>query len=307
MKTPRGISARQPRSRPRGPASTRDEALFELWDRLGRYGAAETDAALKYLIEWIAARFDADNVIFCGALRVQSAAAAKCDPFLGWRLRVRRPLRADSAAYRRQLESYLLREHYGKLTPTYYRRSHHEQQEAHVGMATRALLSAAGKFRVHRLRDGWIDLKAFRRSLHYRLYYAEQGIADRIWIGIPVTSRHEAFFLVDRHQRPGARRRPFTAEEATCAGHAARGAMELLRRLFLDHGLLLNAKPFSPRERQILHALLTGRTEKEIAGHAGLKPATLHQYVKGIYGRLQVKSRAELMSLWLDGSFPGRR
>lgn len=307
MKTRGKIPALRARPLPRSPVATRDEALFQLWDRLGRYGAAETDAALKCLLEWIAARFDADNVIFCGAMRVQSAAAAKCDPFLGWRLRVRRPLRADSAAYRRQLEAYLLSEHYGKLTPTYYRRSHQEQQEAHVGMATRALLSAAGTFRVHRLRDGWIDLKAFRRSLHYRLYYAEQGIVDRIWIGIPVTARHEAFFLVDRHQGPDARRRPFTAKEADCAGHAARGAMELLRRLFLDHGLPFNAKPFSPRERQILHALLTGHTEKEIAGHAGLKPATLHQYVKEIYGRLQVKSRAALMSLWLDGSFPGKR
>lgn len=100
------------------------EATFELWQRLANFSASQTDAALKYLQEWIAKEIDADNVVWIGSVRILRGALAKTDPFLGWRLRARVALRPDPPPYRHQLSQYYESEHYGKLTPTYYQRSH---------------------------------------------------------------------------------------------------------------------------------------------------------------------------------------
>src|SRR5271156_6341727 len=100
------------------------DAIFELWQQLARFPASQTDAALTHLQEWIAKEIDADNVVWVGGVRILRGAAAKADPFLGWRLRARVALRPDPPPYREQFAEYYTSEHYGKLTPTYYRRSH---------------------------------------------------------------------------------------------------------------------------------------------------------------------------------------
>jgi DNA-binding NarL/FixJ family response regulator len=52
----------------------------------------------------------------------------------------------------------------------------------------------------------------------------------------------------------------------------------------------------SPRLRQVLDGLLTGASEKEIADHLGISHHTAHQYVKALFRRFNVSSRAELMA-----------
>jgi len=273
--------------------------LFSLWRELAAFSAAQTDAALKHLQTWLATAVTADNVIWVGAVRVLAGAAAVDDPFFGWRLRDRRPLHPDPQPYRHLLGQYYGSEHYGKLTPTYRSRSH-EPKIDHVGLTGRASLAGTGRFRVHRLRDrDWIDFAAFRRTAHYRMYYRDAGILDRIWIGYPVNDRCESFFLIDRYRRAG--RRLFTRAEADLAGLAVRSVPGLHRRLFLANGLATGDKPFSPAERRVLAGLLDGLTEKEIAGATGRRAGTTHHYVKGLYARYGVNSRAALMALWLKG------
>jgi DNA-binding CsgD family transcriptional regulator len=57
------------------------------------------------------------------------------------------------------------------------------------------------------------------------------------------------------------------------------------------------AGDWSPRERDTLDLLLTGASEKSAADRLGLSRHTVHDYVKAIYKRLGVGSRAELMAL----------
>lgn len=251
---------------------------------------------------WIAQAVDADNVIWMGVVRVLRDDAAQNDAFSGWRLRERMPFRPDSETYKKLMSDYLTSEHYGKLTPTYHSRSHDPKKEAHVGMTSIAALAGAGTFRVHRLRDDWIDFAKFRRTLHYKLYYQGEGIRDRIWIGVPVSEDHESFFLVDRFENPGgARRRGFTSEEARLVGDAVRGLPGLHRWLFLGCGLMVSGKRLSPMEQDLARLLLTSKSEKEIAECLGQKPKTLHKYVTGIYARFGVRGRAAWMALWLGG------
>jgi hypothetical protein len=154
---------------------------------------------------------------------------------------------------------------YGRLTPTYYQRSHAAQKEDHVGMPGRASVADCGNFRVVRRRDrNHLDFDAFKKTSHYQRFYRDAGIADRITISFPLTADHESFSMIDRYQTK-PRRRLFNLCEATLAGRAILGAPQLHRRLFLGNGFLMADKPLRPTKRQILTALLTGMTEKQIA------------------------------------------
>jgi len=154
-------------------------------------------------------------------------------------------------------------------------------------MDRRDSVAGAGRFRVHRIRDGWIDFAAFRRTAHYQLHYRDAGICDRILIGFPVGRRHKSFFLIDRFQKPGApRRRRFSLREATLAGQAVRGVPELHRRMFLGCGLLAGDKLLSLMEQRILRGLLGCLSEKAVAAATGQKPATLHKYVTTLYAHI---------------------
>lgn len=291
-------TARQARA-----VSTSPEALFALWHELAAFPVSQAESALLHLMEWIAVEIDADNVIWIAAVRVLEGEAANQDPFFGWRLRARLPLRPEPEAYQRVLKEYYEPEHYGKLTPTYHSRSHSTKLE-HVGMTGRASLAGAGRFRVHRLRDkGWIDYKAWKQTESYKMYYGDPGIIDRMTVGTPVSPKCESFLLIDRIQKEGApKRRPFSNREAARAGDAVRGIPSLHRQLVLGNGLLVGDKPLSPKEKRILNGLLDGLTEKEIAASTGQKFATTHKYVKALYTRYGAQSRAGLMSLWLQGS-----
>ena len=55
----------------------------------------------------------------------------------------------------------------------------------------------------------------------------------------------------------------------------------------------------TPRERQTLRHLLFGRPERVIAKMMRLKPDTIHIYIRGVYRKFRVKSRAKLMALFL--------
>ncbi len=57
--------------------------------------------------------------------------------------------------------------------------------------------------------------------------------------------------------------------------------------------------PLSPRLEQTLSAMVEGLSEKEVADRLGLSPHTMHQYVKALYRRYRVRSRPELLALWI--------
>ncbi|HEV8379373.1 MAG TPA: helix-turn-helix transcriptional regulator [Tepidisphaeraceae bacterium] len=56
----------------------------------------------------------------------------------------------------------------------------------------------------------------------------------------------------------------------------------------------------SNRMKDTLQHLLSGDSEKEVAGKLGLSQHTVHIHVKNLYKRLGVSSRGELMAKCLD-------
>ena len=54
-----------------------------------------------------------------------------------------------------------------------------------------------------------------------------------------------------------------------------------------------------PSYRDVLHALLGGLSEKEIAAGRRLSRHTIHEYVKAVYRHFGVSSRAQLLSRFI--------
>ena len=60
----------------------------------------------------------------------------------------------------------------------------------------------------------------------------------------------------------------------------------------------------TPRQRDVLDALLDGLSEKETAARLGVGRATVHEHVLAAYRHYQVGSRAELMALFIGREPP---
>jgi DNA-binding CsgD family transcriptional regulator len=58
----------------------------------------------------------------------------------------------------------------------------------------------------------------------------------------------------------------------------------------------LLAKDLAPRLQQTLGHLLEGDSEKQVARKLGISPHTVHVYIKTLYRKFNVTTRAELMS-----------
>jgi DNA-binding CsgD family transcriptional regulator len=68
-----------------------------------------------------------------------------------------------------------------------------------------------------------------------------------------------------------------------------------------------NRPRLSRRERQTLDLLLTGAPEKHVAERLGVSRHTAHDYVKVVYRKLGVTSRAQLMARALQSGRAGER
>jgi DNA-binding CsgD family transcriptional regulator len=60
------------------------------------------------------------------------------------------------------------------------------------------------------------------------------------------------------------------------------------------------APTLSPRLRQTLAHLLEGKREKQVAVELGLSPSTVHEFIRALYCRFGVSSRAELLAHFLE-------
>ena len=68
-----------------------------------------------------------------------------------------------------------------------------------------------------------------------------------------------------------------------------------------DHSSALVAgKNLSPRQTGVLHLLLRGMSEKEVARELGVSTHTVHTHVKRLYTIFDVTSRGELLALFVD-------
>ena len=247
------------------------ERIHYLWDDLAAFEAAQTEAALLYLLSTVAGMVGAENAYWFGAVRL---ADAEADPHLGWRprgIRYLHPLPGDTTFTRDRIRLI---------------------ERGVVDEATVAQARQAGTYRANRLCDlvspGWFQSETYQG-------YLGRGVHDSLVVGVPVSSMAEGYYGFLR-MRPDD---PFTEEQRDIAFFALRGLARFHRELLLAHGLLVARSPLSPIERRVLAMLLTDRSEKVIASELSVSPSSLHTYVRDVLRKFGVSGRKGLTALWL--------
>lgn len=251
--------------------------MHALWDELVRFPAAEIDAACHHLMLTMAGWLRADVAAWFGTARLRRGGQVLRDPLLGWRMR-----------------SLMLLDPVGEKEAALVNSLFTDRRQE-FGLTTIAIMKGAGSFRVHRLRDGFVDFAALEKTGYYQSYYRDFGLDDRLWVASPLTAEAESFFLFDRRHT----RARFTAADARLAGDTLRGLLWFQRQLMCSHGLSLVESPLTAMERRVLGLLLTDRTEKEIAAELGQSEHTTHDHIKHIYRKFGARGRAGLMAIWL--------
>lgn len=258
----------------------KQEQVCALWDQLADFPAAQIDEACRWLMQTVCDWIGADHAGWVGATRLLDGPAAAGDLLSGWRAKTIAPLRPPKPQEAKLFRQVL------------------KNQGCAPALSSVALARHAGKFRVHRLRDGFVDFAAFQRSPNYQFLHVQTGVDDRLWVVFPVSPDAELYFVFDKHRT----RNRFTIRDAELAGYVIRGLKWFHRQLLCSHGLLVAGSPLTPTERQVLQLLLTDKSEKEIAAEMGQKLNTTHGYVKKVFRKFGVKGRAGLMAIWLSNA-----
>lgn len=127
-----------------------------------------------------------------------------------------------------------------------------------------------------------------------RAKLVDWGIRDQMVGVVAVGPTVEVYLLTTRTTNEVL----FDDEDAAQLDAWLPGVETAARHFVRSHGLL-GASAFSPRQRQVVAHLLRGRSEKELADDLGTSQATAHEHVVASYRKLGVRSRTELVALWL--------
>lgn len=252
--------------------------IHGLWDDLAEFPVRDIEGAVDHLMTALSGLANAQNAVWVGAVRMADCdveVAVEANPLQGWRVARTKMLHAGP----------VVNDQVKELTRKWDRRE--------LDPSFLKAVAGAGAFRVHSFRR---DLPAdWFQTPFYQTAWAAIGVYDVAFVGFPVNRDAESHFGFHR-KTPQA---PFSEVEIARLAYALRGIKWFHQRMMLSYGLTLASSPLSPAERGVLRLLSTDSTEKEIALDLGLSATTLHQYVKSIFRKFGVRSRAGLMSLWL--------
>jgi DNA-binding CsgD family transcriptional regulator len=254
------------------------DRIYHLWDRLAEFPASQFQQALKYLMEEICQLICADNGYWLSALRMDKLDQSK-DVMLGWRP-------GPIVFLKAQPERQGLYDRNVKEIET----CRHEYE---INESTLNHVKNAGAFRATLLRDHVSP--AFFNSQHYLNDYKSLNITDTLFVVASINVDTEAYFCF---QRIGSQI-PFTQNDLEIVTYTLRSLNWFHKQVFLSYGLLAADKPLTPTEKKVMHLLLTGQSEKQIADTLQQKVDTTHKHVVNIYRKYNVKSRAGLMAIWL--------
>lgn len=249
------------------------DAIHHLWDDLSDFEAGAWPAATGHLLARLAALVSAGNATWAGAIRVPGAASG--DALQGWRVG------AVSALH--PVAPHDDEGHFKEILRVWERRE--------IDPSFLLPLKDVGAFRTYAFRR---DLPAdWFESVFFQRFYQAVGTQDAVFVAFPLNEDCESHFGFYGPQ-------PFSQQQIACLAYALRGIKWFHRHLLLGNGLLLASQPLTPAERRVLQLLLTKASEKEISRQLAIALSTAHEHVTRIFRKYGVRSRAELMTLWLN-------
>lgn len=247
--------------------------IHRLWDDLSDFEASQSTRAAAHLMQTLCETAQAWNATWAGAIRVDPGVAN--DPLRGWRVGAVQALHP--------VEPHPDETHFKEVLRIWDRRE--------IDPSFLLPLRGVGTFRTYSFRrelpPEWFDSPFFHR------HYGSVGTQDAVFVAFPLNQDCESHFGFYSH-------RTFSDAEIAHLAYALRGIKWFHRQLMLGSGLLTASLPLTPTERKVLHLLLTKASEKEIGRQVDMATSTAHQHVTSIFRKFGVRSRAELMSLWLN-------
>ena len=248
--------------------------LAQLWAELADHHLTQVDEAFEHL----RARLAQERGIYqTFGLFSERQGAPKDDPLHGWRPSVVNHGSLTSALYLETAQRWAQEAEPNLMA------------DAWMHLYTRGGGASRVLWRPQHMETPWQELPC-------GAWMSQVEAKDRIYMALALSPTLEFTLCVDSHLSDP----DFSQRDAHFAQALLLGLQPLVLRLALSHGLLEGQGRLSPRERQTLLLLLRGGSEKEIAQTLKLSPKTLHQYVSSLYRKFNVRSRPELMALWLE-------
>ena len=251
------------------------EDIHRLWDDLSDFQASQSGQAAAHLMAHLCDLVGAWNATWAGAIRFDSS--AREDPLQGWRVGAVQALKA--------IDPHPDEGHFKEILRVWDRRE--------IDPSFLLPMNGVGTFRSYSFRrelpEAWFETPFYER------HYGSVGTFDAVFVAFPLNDDCESHFGFYSA-------RTFTDDEIRLLELALRGLKWFHRQLMLSHGLVMASAPLTATERRVLHMLLSRAPEKEFGSHLDMAPSTAHQHVTRIYRKFGVRSRAELMSLWLSAA-----
>lgn len=274
------------------------EEMYQLWDELADYGPPNISKALIHCMQNLCRLTKADDAFWIGIVRHEP----ECNPLRGRRSGANYDIGIKPHSPGDILNGWRMgaMERLSPVTDAHKTERYKAIQNLDdpAGDTTRALVLQAGRFRIHQLRNGFIELEKFQQTKHYDLFYRQTNVNDRLWVVFPVTANTESCFVIDKV----GDKRSFLEDEIRLAGQYLRGLKWFHRQALISYGLGVSTVSLTPTEHRVLCCLLAGNSEKEIAAKLEITTGSAHQYCVKIYEKYGVSGRAKLMALWLSSS-----
>ena len=145
-----------------------------------------------------------------------------------------------------------------------------------------------------RCRDQFLSTSQWYRSEHVQRFRRASGVDSFVMSQRPLTwLRRDHLIYIFRAWND----KPLEARQCRMLVFFHDELAIMLKRDAEKSGTDPRLAAFGPRLRQTLSLLLAGDSEMAIAKHLSLSRHTVHQYVKGLYCRLDVSSRAQLLAM----------
>ncbi len=255
--------------------------VAKLWGELAGHAVNAPDIAHQHLLRRlceVTGAQDASTVIMSNSAPHTSR---KPGPFLGWR-----PAQVILMAGGAQEQTSPYEPNWG----------------ADIGEGLNAVMSSRHRsgghgnavyFRQDLIGDAaWVDTPFSSLFRYHR-------IVDRLVAVFALSDDVEILFCLDRIEPQDL----FVVGDDEVLKAVLGGLGPLCLRLAMSYGILSSHTPLTPRERETFLHLLDSKSEKEIAFAMGLTPRSAHQNVVAVFRKLLVKSRAELMVMWMTTEF----
>lgn len=248
-------------------------AIAKLWGELAEIGLADIDVAMLHLRRRIRELVGVDR----GFITVhRQLAAPEDDKLLGYRPVLHKSYGPDHRRLDGLADNWMAHEPNFVEDPV-----------------IRKVVQNHGRRRTDIQRQT-VDKRTFEGSSLRRLFNISE-VEDRIGSTLPIMNGFEVTFGFDRAFGSGVFREYDRLTIATIIG----GVMPLTRAYLRSYGVMPGQTSLSGRQREVLRYLLGPLSEKEIADRLDLSTGYLHQVVVQVFRRLGVRSRAELMALWI--------